>query len=273
MQTCIPMHRVDSKDLAIHVLDRRAPATKTHPARTIHKDEYDYLYGWIRKRSHTQKSHEKWWTQRNSWEGRRRTTTTDYLEARSSGCNPSSCSSHHVAEPSHLDPIWRLGQAQQIIIFRLHKGHCDLSAHLKKTGISDTSLCECGQADQTPDYVLQSCPIYTERCQLTWPQGADLVTKLWVSAEDLYWTAGFVASAGQKVWPAQLSIAEEEEGWTVSYMILALCWYHMSVPDGVSLLYNSHIVKSLEYHLLMCCFCHTLFPIWKSLQGLRSYIS
>ena len=30
-----------------------------------------------------------------------------------------------------------------------------LSAHLKRTSISDTSLCECGQADQTPDHVLQ----------------------------------------------------------------------------------------------------------------------
>ena len=30
--------------------------------------------------------------------------------------------------------------------------------------------------------------------QLTWPHGADLVTKLWGSAEDLYRTTGFVAS-------------------------------------------------------------------------------
>ena len=42
-----------------------------------------------------------------------------------------------------------------------------------------------GQADQTPDHVLQSCPKYAERCQLTWPQGADLATKLWGLAEDL----------------------------------------------------------------------------------------
>ena len=80
-----------------------------------------------------------------------------------------------------------------------------------RTGISDTSLCECGQADQTPDHVLQSCPIYTERCLLIWPQGADLATKLWGLAEDLYRTAGFVASTGLKIRPAQLSIAEEEE--------------------------------------------------------------
>ena len=100
---------------------------------------------------------------------------------------------------AHLDPIWRLEWAQQTTIFRLRTGHCGLSAHLKRIGISDTSLCECGQADQTPDHVLQSCPKYAERRQLTWPQGADLATKLWGSAEDLYRTAGFVASTGLKI--------------------------------------------------------------------------
>ena len=36
---------------------------------------------------------------------------------------------------------------QQTTIFRLRTGHCGLSAHLKRIGISDTSLCECRQAD------------------------------------------------------------------------------------------------------------------------------
>ena len=84
--------------------------------------------------------------------------------------------------------------------------------HLKRTGISATSLCEYGQADQTPDHVIQSCPRDAERRQLAWPQGADLTTKLWGSAEDLYRTAGFVASTGLRIWPARLSIVEEEVG-------------------------------------------------------------
>ena len=79
---------------------------------------------------------------------------------------------------AHLDPIWRLERAQQTTIFRLRTGNCGLRAHLKRIGISDTSLCECGQADQTPDHVFQSCPKYAERRQLTWPHGADLATKL-----------------------------------------------------------------------------------------------
>ena len=47
--------------------------------------------------------------------------------------------------------------------------------------------------------------------QRTWPYVADLATKLWGSAEDLYQTAGFVASTRLKIWPARLSITEEEE--------------------------------------------------------------
>ena len=113
--------------------------------------------------------------------------------------------------PGTIDSIWRLERVQQTTIFCLCTGHCGLSAHLKRTGISDTSLCECGQADQTQDHVLQSCPKYTEKRQLTWPHGADLATKLWGSTEDLYRMAGFVASTGLKIWPARLSITEEEE--------------------------------------------------------------
>ena len=67
---------------------------------------------------------------------------------------------------AHLDPVWRLERTQQTTIFRLRTGHCGLSAHLKRTGISDTSLCGCGQLTKTPDHVLQSCPIYTKRRQL-----------------------------------------------------------------------------------------------------------
>ena len=106
---------------------------------------------------------------------------------------------HNGGYQAHIDPIWRLERAQQTTIFRLRTGHCGLSAHLKRIGISDISRCECRQADQAPDHILQSCPKYAERRQLTWPQGADPTTKLWGSAEDLYRTAGFVASTGLKI--------------------------------------------------------------------------
>ena len=97
-----------------------------------------------------------------------------------------------------------LDNRAQAIPTRLHHS-------LIRIGVSDTSQCECEKADQTPNHVLQSCPKYAERCQLTWPQDADLATKLWGLAEDLYRTAGFVASTELQIWPAWLSIAEEEQ--------------------------------------------------------------
>ena len=45
-------HGTDSKDPDIHVLDGGMAATKTHPHPPL-KTECDYLYVWIKKRSHT----------------------------------------------------------------------------------------------------------------------------------------------------------------------------------------------------------------------------
>ena len=41
---------------------------------TSTETEYDYLNVWIRKWSHTQKSHPKWWTQRYSWGAQKKTS-------------------------------------------------------------------------------------------------------------------------------------------------------------------------------------------------------
>ena len=69
--------------------------------------------------------------------------------------------------------------------------YCGLNAHLKGIGLLDTSLCECGHADRTPDRILQACPRYTEleKRRQTWPNREDLATKLWGTAEDLRRTA------------------------------------------------------------------------------------
>ena len=53
---------MDSKDPHIHVLDRWMPAQKHTQHAPSTKMECDYLNGWIKKWSHTQKSHPKWWT-------------------------------------------------------------------------------------------------------------------------------------------------------------------------------------------------------------------
>ena len=56
------VHRKDSKDPDVRVLDGRIPATKNTKHAPSTKMECDYLNGWIKKPSHTQKSDLKWWT-------------------------------------------------------------------------------------------------------------------------------------------------------------------------------------------------------------------
>ena len=92
------------------------------------------------------------------------------------------------------DPIRTLNRPQQTIIYRLRTGHCRLRAHLKRIGVSTDALCQCGQAEQTPSHVLQECPLLIEKRQHFWPQGVDLATKLWGTADDLARTASYVAS-------------------------------------------------------------------------------
>ena len=78
----------------------------------------------------------------SNWRLKRAQQTTDFVSAQ-----PWSRIHGSVL---HRLSNWRLERAQQTAIIRLRTGHCGLSAHLKRTGISDTSLCECGQADQNP---------------------------------------------------------------------------------------------------------------------------
>ena len=94
------------------------------------------------------------------------------------------------------DPIRTLERHHQTIIYRLRTGHCGLRSHLKRIGVADTALCECGQADQTPAHILQECTLQAEKRAASWPNGADLNTKLWGNATDLRRTAGFAASLG-----------------------------------------------------------------------------
>ncbi|XP_070195246.1 uncharacterized protein [Littorina saxatilis] len=97
------------------------------------------------------------------------------------------------------DPIRKLERNQQTLIFCLRTGDCGLRAHLKRIGITDTALCECGQADQTPSHMLQDCPSHEARRREQWPDGKDLRTKLWGTADELRRTASFAASLGERL--------------------------------------------------------------------------
>nr|KAG5705581.1 hypothetical protein BaRGS_034779 [Batillaria attramentaria] len=97
------------------------------------------------------------------------------------------------------DPIRTLERRHQTTIYRLRTGHCGLRAHLKRIGVADTALCQCGLADQTPSHVLQDCPLHEEMRQHFWPEGGNLNTKLWGNAADLHRTSKFVASLGMRL--------------------------------------------------------------------------
>ena len=97
------------------------------------------------------------------------------------------------------DAIRLLNREKATIIYRLRTGHCCLRAHLSRLHITDSALCACTQSEQTPAHILQNCPLFTAQRNQTWPEGADLNTKLWGSATDLELTTSFVTSTGLKI--------------------------------------------------------------------------
>ena len=94
--------------------------------------------------------------------------------------------------PREKDETDHLTRRQQIIIFRLRTGHCRLLAHLNKIRVSHTDECPCGTESQTPEHILQSCPLYDNLRRATWPNGEDVQEKLWGAAESLRRTTDFI---------------------------------------------------------------------------------
>ena len=92
------------------------------------------------------------------------------------------------------DGLNNLNRKQQVTIFRLRTGHTRLLAHLYKLKITYTDECQCGTASQTPEHVLQNCPLFAELRQATWPEGMDFEEKLWGPAETLRLTTDFITA-------------------------------------------------------------------------------
>ena len=102
--------------------------------------------------------------------------------------------------PRDKDETDHLTRRQQTIIFRLRTGHCRLLAHLNRIRIAHTNECPCGTKSQTPEHILQSCPLHDELRQATWPEGEDLQEKLWEAAESLRRTADFIIATKMDVY-------------------------------------------------------------------------
>ena len=76
------------------------------------------------------------------------------------------------------DALHQLPRHQQTTIFRLRTGHCRLNSHLKRIGVKTSAQYSCGDADQTLEHYLQSCPLYHQERQQMWPTYVSLKTKL-----------------------------------------------------------------------------------------------
>ena len=107
--------------------------------------------------------------------------------------------SSHGGYDYQRDALHSLGRSDASAIYRLRTGHCGLRAHLWRLHLVDTALCPCAQADQTPAHILQDCPLHAAQRGRTWPEGADLNTKLWGTAADLEKTAHFMTSVNLKI--------------------------------------------------------------------------
>ena len=71
--------------------------------------------------------------------------------------------------------------------------------HLKRTGIMDSALCDCKEAEQTVHHILQDCPIWRKQRHQLWSQDESTTDKLWETAEDLCRTTQFLATCGLRV--------------------------------------------------------------------------
>ena len=97
------------------------------------------------------------------------------------------------------DPYYNLQRQQQVTIFRLRYGHCRLLQHMCRLGLSHTDSCPCQTAPQTPEHILQDCPLYKEIRQKQWPNSASLEEKLWGNINQLKQTCSFIQKAGLKI--------------------------------------------------------------------------
>ena len=88
----------------------------------------------------------------------------------------------------------QMQRQQETMIFRLRTGHCRLRAHMYRLGLSHSPDCPCETAPQTPEHILQECPLHQNARNQQWPSGATMAEKLWGTKEDLSKTTDFIAS-------------------------------------------------------------------------------
>ena len=65
--------------------------------------------------------------------------------------------------------------------------------------MSDSAECPCQQGPQTPEHILQECPLHSSLRVQIWPEDRGAGTKLWGAESDLRKTARFLEETGLTV--------------------------------------------------------------------------
>ena len=89
---------------------------------------------------------------------------------------------------------------QQTTIFRLWTGHCRLLPHVFWLWLAHTEDCLCPGEPQSPEHVLQFCPLFREVRSQQWPRGATPHQQLRGNMEDLLKATTFVQASGLTTW-------------------------------------------------------------------------
>jgi len=97
------------------------------------------------------------------------------------------------------DSLHRLDRRESSTIYRLRTGHCGLRSHLHRIGASDTAQCPCRGGPQTPEHVLQECPLHSSLREEIWPETCGVHQKLWGAEPDLKKTARFLAESELRI--------------------------------------------------------------------------
>ena len=93
------------------------------------------------------------------------------------------------------EPINRLSRRQYTTIFRLKTGHCRFNAHMYRMTTVQSAQSSCQTAPQTPNHILQSCPLQSNLREHTWPEEEYVQGKLWGTFEELLLACQFIEAS------------------------------------------------------------------------------
>ena len=102
--------------------------------------------------------------------------------------------------PQTSDSYHELSRQEQVIIFRLRTQHTRLRQHMYRCfKLVQSPKCQCGEADQSVEHILQHCKTHRALRQETWPTPLTLQEKLYCPTDELSRTAQYMTDTGLQV--------------------------------------------------------------------------